>query len=327
MRAQGVLAAKEETVKVFDSLRWTQAQKQLVDHYEPGMQLRFVKRTNDFEPGETAEVVQVVGKQLKLRRNSDGKMAPGTAWAPSRSPSSFEVGEAREINLAPGDWLLLQANAHNFINGERVRIKSMEQGKIALRDGRVLPDDYRTFTHGYAVTSHAAQGKTVDQVFVVASSRSFAAVSQEQFYVSISRAKERAQVFTDDASLLARRVADSHTRKAALELQGLREALAAHGLFKANVSKERLKEETRKKVVIAEGRAWRSLRAFRSVRLSPMQQILHLGHSFKAWFKAQLSVRLEPSQAVRTTLREGRALRNDLPLPVNRQSHSRGMHL
>ena len=46
-------------------------------------------------------------------------------------------------------------------------------------DGRALPPSYRTFTHGYAVTSHAAQGKTVDEVLVVVSSQSFGAVSQE----------------------------------------------------------------------------------------------------------------------------------------------------
>jgi hypothetical protein len=87
-----------------------------------------------------------------------------------------------------------------------------------LADGRVIPNNYRTFTHGYAVTSHAAQGKTVDEVLVVASSRSLPAVSQEQFYVSISRGRDTCRVFTDDAELLRSHVTRSSSRLAAVEV-------------------------------------------------------------------------------------------------------------
>lgn len=37
-------------------------------------------------------------------------------------------------------------------------------GSIRLDDGRILPPEYRQFVRGYAVTSHASQGKTVDYV-------------------------------------------------------------------------------------------------------------------------------------------------------------------
>src|SRR5206468_2590270 len=66
-------------------------------------------------------------------------------------------------------------------------------------------------------TSHAAQGQTVDEVLVVASSRSLTAVSQEQFYVSISRGRERCQVFTDDVERLRLHVTHSSERLAAVE--------------------------------------------------------------------------------------------------------------
>src|SRR5207245_9715032 len=102
------------------------------------------------------------------------------------------------------------------VNGERVQVREIQNGRIALLDGRQLPAGFNTFTHGYAVTSHSSQGKTVDDVLLVASSRSFAAVNREQFYVSISRGRERCHVFTDDADLLARRVTDSHERQAAV---------------------------------------------------------------------------------------------------------------
>jgi len=148
------------------------------------LQVRFVKKTEQFKAGEVAEVLDVQGKTVTLRA-ADGK---SVAWHPSRSPASADVGEARELKIAPGDWLLLQANAksgeHAFANGERVQVKAIGKDGIALKDGRVLPNAYSTFNYGYAVTSHAAQGKTVDVSLLVASSRSFSAVSRESFYVN-----------------------------------------------------------------------------------------------------------------------------------------------
>jgi ATP-dependent exoDNAse (exonuclease V) alpha subunit len=123
------------------------------------------------------------------------------------------------LKVAAGDKLLLQSNwQKKFVNGELVEVKAIQGDSVLLADGRVIPENYRTFTHGYAVTSHAAQGKTVDEVLVVASSRSLPAVHQEQFYVSISRGRERCRVFTDDAELLRSHVTRSSVRLAAVEV-------------------------------------------------------------------------------------------------------------
>jgi hypothetical protein len=108
----------------------------------------------------------------------------------------------------------------------------------------------------------------VDEVLLVASSRSFGAVNREQFYVSISRGRERVHVFTDDADLLARRVTDSHTRKAAVELQALRDGLAKLGF----IPKERL-EEKASPSVREDFHAVRQRRPMRQTRLSTVQRL------------------------------------------------------
>ena len=140
-----------------------------------------------------------------------------------------DVGEKRKLKVAAGDKLLLQANAvavhKHFVNGELVEVKRLAGEAIILTDGRTIPADYRTFTHGYAVTSHAAQGKTVDEVLVVASSRSLPAINQEQFYVSISRGRDRCQIFTDDSDLLRLHITRSSARLAAVEAMPQRDFL------------------------------------------------------------------------------------------------------
>ena len=314
LKERGNVTGKEETRHVFDSLGWTDAQKGLVTHYEPGLQVRFVRKTEQFKAGEIAEVADVQGRTVTLR-------APGgqsVAWHPSRSPASFEVGEARELAIASGDWLLLQANAkagaQSFTNGERVQVASIGRDGIGLKDGRTLPPSYRTFNYGYAVTSHAAQGKTVDVGLFVASSRSFAAVSRESFYVGISRAREQVTVFTDDAATLSHRVQDAHTRKAALELAGLREALQKHGLFQP-------REDVRKKETVKPAhrqherapRITRALRALRVQRRAPVVAVQRWTQDLRRWVGERMGVTqpveaLTPMQRIQQSLRASAAL-------------------
>lgn len=216
LKREGVVSSDEETVAVFDSLSWTRAQRAAPRHFRPGLELHFHETRGGFARGETVAVMEV-GKQLKVRR-SDGSHK---ILDPAVLAASYDVGERRSLAIAAGDRLLLQANARlggqRFINGELVSVTSVQKETITLADGRVLPKNYRTFTHGYAVTSHAAQGKTVDEVLLVASSRSLAAVHQQQFYVSISRGRERCQVFTDDAEQLRAHVGRANARTAAVE--------------------------------------------------------------------------------------------------------------
>jgi len=222
LKTSGRLAGEEKEFQVFDSLSWTEAQKRDARQYRPGMAIQFHRRGLGFEKGETVQVVAVENDILKVQR-ADGS----ENLFPLGAGIACDVGEKRKLKIAAGDKLLLQANTtgKRFINGELVEVRAIQGDSVLLADGRVIPADYRTFTHGYAVTSHAAQGKTVDEVLLVASSRSLPAINQEQFYVSISRGRERCQVFTDDSELLRSHVTRSSARLAAVEAMPQRDFL------------------------------------------------------------------------------------------------------
>jgi ATP-dependent exoDNAse (exonuclease V) alpha subunit len=215
LKTSGRLAGDEKEFQVFDSLSWTEAQKRDARQYRPGMMLHFHRKMVGLANDESFEVVGVANDVLQLRRRdgSETSLKLGAVSAP------FDVGESRTLKVAAGDKLLLQANwRKKFVNGELVEVKAIQGDSVALADGRVIPENYRTFTHGYAVTSHAAQGKTVDEVLVVASSRSLPAINQQQFYVSISRGRDACRVFTDDAEMLRSHVTRSSARLAAVEI-------------------------------------------------------------------------------------------------------------
>jgi ATP-dependent exoDNAse (exonuclease V) alpha subunit len=124
----------------------------------------------------------------------------------------------REINVAVGDWLSIQANvrdeAYQFTNGERVKVANIKaRNSIVLEDGRTIPHNFRQFTHGYAVTAHKSQGKTVDEV-IISGDR----FTKELFYVAASRGKHRITVFTGDKATLRESIGVSGERMSALEL-------------------------------------------------------------------------------------------------------------
>jgi len=222
LKTAGRLAGEEKEFQVFDSLSWTEAQKRDARQYRPGMAIHFHRTTHGFDKDETVSVVAVENDSLKVQhRDGAEKIFPLGAGI------ACDVGERRKIKIAAGDKLLLQANTvgKRFINGELVEVRAIQGDSVVLADGRVIPQNYRTFTHGYAVTSHAAQGKTVDEVMLVASSRSLPAINQEQFYVSISRGRERCQIFTDDSELLRLHVTRSSARLAAVEAMPQRDFL------------------------------------------------------------------------------------------------------
>jgi conjugative relaxase-like TrwC/TraI family protein len=225
LKLSGRLAGEEKDFQVFDSLSWTEAQKRDARQYRPGMAIHFHRRGHGFNKNETVEVVAVENDSLKVQR-ADGTE---TFFPLGQGSALCDVGEKRKLKIAAGDKLLLQANAvavrKHFINGELVEVRAIHGDSLVLADGRVIPANYRTFTHGYAVTSHAAQGKTVDEVLLVASSRSLPAINQEQFYVSISRGRERCQIFTDDSELLRLHVTHSSARLAAVEAMPQRDFL------------------------------------------------------------------------------------------------------
>jgi hypothetical protein len=90
-------------------------------------------------------------------------------------------------------------------------------GRIRLADGRILEKHYREFVRGYAVTSYASQGKTVDYV-LFSDSAVKAATNDQQWYVTTSRGRKGIRIFTCDRPQLRESVVRSGRRTLALEL-------------------------------------------------------------------------------------------------------------
>ncbi len=128
--------------------------------------------------------------------------------------------------MAEGDRLRITGNGwttdkkHRLDNGAQYTVAGFEKdGSIRLTNGWFIAPDFGHLSHGYVSTSHASQGKTVDRVLIAMGHESLPAVSAEQFYVSVSRGREQATIYTGVApAVLREAIQKADTRKSATEL-------------------------------------------------------------------------------------------------------------
>jgi ATP-dependent exoDNAse (exonuclease V) alpha subunit len=208
------------------SLQWTAAQKQELSNYQEGLILQFHRDTKLANRHESLEVARITPESLVARKENGEEVTVSP-----KQTRAFSVYERQPIEIATGDSLMLTANRRGSefkaTNGELVKVKSLDGGAIHLEGGRTLPANYHEFTHGYAVTAHRSQGKTVDTVIISAD-----AMKKELFYVAASRGRTEIAVVTSDRDHLRESVGVSTMRQSAIELA--RKQLTSHSVQKGH---------------------------------------------------------------------------------------------
>ena len=200
------------------------AQRAMAYNYEEGDVIRFTRGSKQFAvPKGSYGRVEAVDRDANMLAvtRSDGHRIE---YSPTRL-FGVEVFREEQRTIARGDRIQFRApdRALGVANGELATIKSIDAQRavIQLDNGKEITaalDRLRHIDHGYASTSHSAQGATVDRVIVDIDTRlSPELVNRKQFYVSISRARHAVAIFTDDRSRLAPAAARSREKSMALE--------------------------------------------------------------------------------------------------------------
>jgi hypothetical protein len=108
---------------------------------------------------------------------------------------------------------------HHLFNGNIVEVARVEEdGSIILKDERIIPSQFRQFSHGYATTSHAAQGKTVNRGIVLMAGEGIQVANLKQAYVSHSRFEESHVTYTTDRRAAMNAMATPADRALAIEV-------------------------------------------------------------------------------------------------------------
>ena len=201
----GKLGKGERSVLRLENANLTEAERRDTVNYGAGDVLVFHQNAKGIKRGQRV----VVGKDP----------------LPLSEVKKFQVYRPGLLTLAPGDLVRMTRGGttmdgkHRLNNGAVYTVKRFTQrGDIELANGWVIAKDFGHFSYGYVSTSYASQGKTVQRVLIAQSSASMRAASCEQFYVSVSRGKERATIYTDHKADLLEAVSQQDERLSATEL-------------------------------------------------------------------------------------------------------------
>ena len=215
LKLEGALEKEERPYKAVQSLQWTRSLKMQPSNYQIGDVVTFQRDGEGFSKHEMGTVVANDGKHLTLERSNGSR----SIFDP-KSHAHFDVGLPRVISVASGEKLLVRSNfsPEKLKNGDLVTVDQVkDDGRLLLRDGRTIPAHFRQFTHGYATTSHAAQGKTVDHGILVLGEKGYQAANLKQAYVSNSRFRLSQTIFTTDKERAYGAMASQSERPLALE--------------------------------------------------------------------------------------------------------------
>ena len=209
---------------------YTNAEKALAGNYAVGDVVAFHRSYKRIGVGKGDErrVVRVNHKarEVVLEDRDGGKIA----WKPGEiggRRGGSEVYRTEGIELRAGDRIRWTRNdaGLGLVNSRTAEVLTVANGRVTfqLEDGKKLElgrndRQLRHLDHAWASTVHAFQGRTVDNVIAAMEARHPHLTTQKSFYVEISRARDRAELVTDDAAeLRAQLQAVTGERIAALE--------------------------------------------------------------------------------------------------------------
>ncbi len=226
LKAKGTLAPDDHKFRILVQRQdMTGAERSWASHYEPGDFVRFSRgsKVAGIEPGSYAKVTAVEPSQNVLTvQTESGEIV---TYDPRRL-TGVSVYRGATNEFAIGDRIQFTApdKTLRIANRDLAIIESIApDGRISARldDNRQIDfnaAEHRHFDHGYAVTSHSAQGLTADSVLVHVDHTAHPDLVNSRFaYVSVSRARFEARIFTDDATKLPARLSMEIDKSAALD--------------------------------------------------------------------------------------------------------------
>ena len=158
-----------------------------------------------------------------VAKNSEGEEIRISA----RNLEKFQVVAERTIEVGEGDKLLLTGNISlenaKLANGQLFDVLKISETSFFLRDDKGTVHELDRaglthFRHGYAVTSYASQGQTVDKV-VGYDAGSIGASNKREWLVTISRGRYEIEIWTKDKDDFRKRVKAKGERNLARDVK------------------------------------------------------------------------------------------------------------
>lgn len=221
LRKEGTIGKEEKQFAKLRNLGWSDAEKVDLQGYEGSEVIQYFRNSGPFRAGQKYGVSDLLAEQERRSKRHRGPKSKRPVFVPGH----FSVYSPGQIGLSSGDAIRITAggkslDGHQLDNGSVYSVKGFtKEGDIALNNGWVIGQTFGHIAHAYTSTSFASQGKTVDQVLIAMNRQSAPALNAEQYYVSASRGRESATIYTDMQPVELRAlIKRQDTRKSATEL-------------------------------------------------------------------------------------------------------------
>jgi conjugative relaxase-like TrwC/TraI family protein len=224
LRTSGLIGKKEIAATKLSNLNFTEAQKSDWRNFQEGQVIKFNQNVTGIKRGSMWTVAEASKDGIQIfDQNGDKRIVP------NEKSAAFDIYKKSEIGLSKGDKINITRNGFDeqkkrLDNGQSLVVASVsKKGKIILTNREstttyVLNKDFGHINHAHCITSHSSQGKTVDQVFISQPASTFPATDAKQFYVSVSRGRDSAKIYTDDKEALLQYASELGDRHSAIEL-------------------------------------------------------------------------------------------------------------
>jgi conjugative relaxase-like TrwC/TraI family protein len=200
LRDQGMLAHDEREFPRLVDLQLTEAERRDAASYTPGLVAQFRHAKGPFRNGEQ---VTVFDDNRSILQELAG---------------AHQLYRLETLSVSVGDRLRITrggkaVGGRRLDNGAACSVVGFNtNGDIELSNGLQLSRSYSHIAFDWATTVFSSQSRTVDTVLIASATQSLAAMTSAAFYVAVSRARQRALVFTDCVEELRKAVAKPHTK-------------------------------------------------------------------------------------------------------------------
>jgi ATP-dependent exoDNAse (exonuclease V) alpha subunit len=212
LQRSGLVSTEEHRISVLvHRQNLTGADRTWAERYEVGDVLRYSRTSKEtgIGKGEYAQVKSIDAPKNRLTvEREDGTER---SYDPRRQ-QGVSIFREEMRNFSMGDHIHFTAPVSELkvANRELGTIESIGQYgqlRVKMDGGRIVELDPRKHPHpdhGYAMTSHSSQGQTADRVLIHVDTelRAKDLLKSRMAYVSVSRGRYDAQIYTDNAATL-----------------------------------------------------------------------------------------------------------------------------
>jgi conjugative relaxase-like TrwC/TraI family protein len=227
LERRGIVSNEEHRIRTLVPRQdLTGADRTWAERYEVGDVLRYSRASKEtgIGKGEYAQVKSIDAPKNRLTI----ELQDGTerTYDPRRQ-QGVSVFREEMRSFSEGDRIQFTAPANDLrvANRELATIESIhENGRLHLKmdGGRMVelnPPKHPHLDHGYAMTSHSSQGQTADRVLIHVDTELGAKdlLNSRMAYVSVSRGRYDAQIYTNNAQTLGQELSRDVSHSPAIQ--------------------------------------------------------------------------------------------------------------